>query len=83
MTITTCVFDAYGTLFDVGAAARHAASEPGREAFAADWPRIAEHWRLKQLQYSWLRAIMGTPYRFLAGDTGRARLGARGQRACQ
>lgn len=60
MTITTCVFDAYGTLFDVGAAARHAASEPGREAFAADWPRIAEHWRLKQLQYSWLRAVMGT-----------------------
>ncbi len=57
MPITTCIFDAYGTLFDVGAAARLAASEPGREAFAKDWPQIAEHWRLKQLQYTWLRAI--------------------------
>ncbi|HBU55110.1 MAG TPA: haloacid dehalogenase, partial [Sulfitobacter sp.] len=28
MAITTCVFDAYGTLFDVAAAARQAASEP-------------------------------------------------------
>ena len=28
MPITTCVFDAYGTLFDVAAAARQAASEP-------------------------------------------------------
>ena len=58
MPITTCIFDAYGTLFDVGAAARNAADEPGREAFAKDWPRIAEHWRLKQLQYTWLRAVM-------------------------
>lgn len=58
MPITTCVFDAYGTLFDVGAAARLAAAEPGREAFARDWPQIAEHWRLKQLQYTWLRAVM-------------------------
>ena len=59
MTITTCVFDAYGTLFDVAAAARRAAAEPGRETFAAQWPEIAEKWRLKQLQYTWLRAIMG------------------------
>ncbi|WP_306116935.1 MULTISPECIES: haloacid dehalogenase type II [unclassified Roseovarius] len=59
MPITTCIFDAYGTLFDVGAAARLAAAEPGREAFAKDWPQIAEHWRLKQLQYTWLRAVMG------------------------
>lgn len=57
MTIKTCVFDAYGTLFDVAAAARIAAAEPGREAFAAKWPEIAQNWRLKQLQYSWLRAI--------------------------
>ena len=59
MTITTCIFDAYGTLFDVAAAAREAAAEPGRETFAAHWPKVAEHWRLKQLQYSWLRAITG------------------------
>ncbi|MEQ9694696.1 haloacid dehalogenase type II [Shimia sp. SDUM112013] len=59
MTITTCIFDAYGTLFDVAAAAREAAAEPGRESFAAHWPKVAEHWRLKQLQYTWLRAITG------------------------
>lgn len=59
MTIQTCVFDAYGTLFDVAAAAREAAAEPGREAFAAKWPAIARTWRLKQLQYSWLRAVAG------------------------
>lgn len=59
MTITTCVFDAYGTLFDVAAAARLAAAEPDREAFAEHWPKVAENWRLKQLQYTWLRAITG------------------------
>lgn len=59
MTITTCVFDAYGTLFDVAAAAREAAAEPGREAFAEHWPAIAKTWRLKQLQYTWLRATAG------------------------
>lgn len=59
MPITTCIFDAYGTLFDVAAAARAAATEPGRETFARHWPAIAEKWRLKQLQYTWLRAVMG------------------------
>lgn len=59
MTITTCVFDAYGTLFDVAAAARRAAAEPGREDFARHWPAIAATWRLKQLQYTWLRAATG------------------------
>ena len=38
--IEACVFDAYGTLFDVGAAARRAAAEPGAESWAARWPRI-------------------------------------------
>ncbi|SOH92613.1 2-haloacid dehalogenase [Monaibacterium marinum] len=59
MTITTCVFDAYGTLFDVAAAARVAAAEPGREDFAKHWPRIAADWRAKQLEYTWLRAVAG------------------------
>ncbi|MGX9351055.1 haloacid dehalogenase type II [Shimia sp. W99] len=57
MPITTCIFDAYGTLFDVAAAAREAAAEPGREIFAEHWPRVAQDWRLKQLQYTWLRAV--------------------------
>jgi len=59
MPIKACVFDAYGTLFDVAAAAREAASEPGREALAAVWQKLATDWRLKQLQYSWLRAVSG------------------------
>ncbi|MEO0654277.1 MAG: HAD-IA family hydrolase, partial [Pseudomonadota bacterium] len=57
MAITTCVFDAYGTLFDVSAAARMAAEEPGREALAENWQALAAHWRAKQLQYTWLRAV--------------------------
>ena len=59
MPITTCIFDAYGTLFDVAAAARIVAAEPGREEFAKHWPQIAQDWRLKQLQYTWLRAVSG------------------------
>lgn len=57
MPITTCVFDAYGTLFDVAAAARECAGEQGREAFAAKWVQVATDWRLKQLQYTWLRGL--------------------------
>ena len=59
MPVTTCVFDAYGTLFDVAAAARRAAQEPEFAFLAESWPAVAEHWRQKQLQYTWLRAITG------------------------
>ena len=59
MPITTCVFDAYGTLFDVAAAARIAAEQPGQEKLAEVWPRLAADWRAKQLQYTWLRAVTG------------------------
>lgn len=59
MIVSICVFDAYGTLFDVSSAARRAASEPGRDELAAVWPKLAEAWRLKQLQYSWLRTVTG------------------------
>jgi 2-haloacid dehalogenase len=59
MPITTCVFDAYGTLFDVSAAARIAAQEDGMEALAESWPALAEDWRRKQLEYSWMRAMTG------------------------
>ncbi len=60
MTITTCIFDAYGTLFDVNAAARQVASEPGQAQLAAVWGTLSKDWRTKQLEYSWLRAISGT-----------------------
>ncbi len=57
MPITTCIFDAYGTLFDVAAAARLAAAEPEHAVLADKWPQLANNWRLKQLQYTWLRAV--------------------------
>lgn len=57
MPITTCIFDAYGTLFDVAAAARIAAAEPEHAVLKDSWPQIAQDWRLKQLQYTWLRAV--------------------------
>ncbi|WP_108815387.1 haloacid dehalogenase type II [Loktanella sp. Alg231-35] len=59
MPITTYVFDAYGTLFDVNAAASRAAKEPAHLALVETWPDIARDWRLKQLQYTWLRAVAG------------------------
>src|SRR5512141_1612746 len=48
------VFDAYGTLFDVASAAERA-----REALGEKWQPLAELWRAKQLQYTWLRSLMG------------------------
>lgn len=53
------VFDAYGTLFDVTAAARRLADEPGRADLRDRLGQLARDWRLKQLQYSWLRAVTG------------------------
>ncbi len=58
-TITTCVFDAYGTLFDVTAAAREAAESPAFPALAETWQALAANWRDKQVGYSWLRAVTG------------------------
>jgi len=39
------------------AAAREASTAPGGERLAECWPQLAEIWRLKQLEYSWLRAV--------------------------
>ena len=60
MSINTCVFDAYGTLFDVNAAARIAANEANREVFKEVWPSVSSTWRMKQLQYTWLRSMTGS-----------------------
>lgn len=57
--VALCVFDAYGTLFDVDAAARMAASEPGGSSLADHWPRLSADWRRKQLEYTWLRSLAG------------------------
>jgi 2-haloacid dehalogenase len=48
------VFDAYGTLFDVHAAVRRHASAVG-----PDGQLLSEIWRAKQLEYSWVRTLMG------------------------
>ena len=51
------VFDAYGTLLDVhGAMQRHA------EKLPPDWERISAEWRLKQLEYSWVRTLTGASH---------------------
>ncbi len=52
--IRACVFDAYGTLFDVAAAARNCSGELGEKSSA-----LSSLWREKQLQYTWLRALQG------------------------
>ena len=52
--IKACVFDAYGTLFDVHAPAAALAAELGDEG-----PAISAQWRTKQLDYMWLRSLMG------------------------
>jgi 2-haloacid dehalogenase len=48
------VFDAYGTLFDVHAAVRRHA-----DAIGPDGHLLSELWRAKQLEYSWVRSLMG------------------------
>src|SRR5260370_38046059 len=50
--IRACVFDAYGTLFDVAAAARTCSGELGEKSGA-----LSSLWREKQLQYTWLRGV--------------------------
>jgi 2-haloacid dehalogenase len=52
--IEACVFDAYGTLFDVNSAARAA-----QDSLGAQWQPLADLWRAKQLQYTWLRGLGG------------------------
>ncbi len=66
--VEAVVFDAYGTLFDVASAARQAAAEPEREVLRERWPRIAAAWRVRQLEYAWLRSITGA-YRDFWGVT--------------
>lgn len=54
MAISTVVFDAYGTLYDVQSVA--AVTD---EAFPGYGEMITQIWRIKQLEYSWLRSLMG------------------------
>jgi 2-haloacid dehalogenase len=53
MTIKAVVFDAYGTLYDVQSVATVT-----DEAFPGYGEIITQIWRIKQLEYSWLRSLM-------------------------
>ena len=52
--IGACVFDAYGTLFDVHSAVGLAGKSLGAKADS-----VSALWRQKQLEYTWLRSLMG------------------------
>jgi 2-haloacid dehalogenase len=52
--IGACVFDAYGTLFDV-----HSAVAGLRDRIGPEADGLSQLWRTKQLEYTWLRALMG------------------------
>ena len=51
--IRYCVFDAYGTLFDV-----HSAVASYRESLGEVADQVSSIWRTKQLEYTWLRSLM-------------------------
>jgi 2-haloacid dehalogenase len=51
--IGACVFDAYGTLFDV-----HSAVGRGGGALGDKAGPVSALWRQKQLEYTWLRSLM-------------------------
>jgi len=52
--ISALVFDAYGTIFDVHSVGRLAETHfPGKGAL------LSSTWRGKQLEYTWLRTLMG------------------------
>jgi 2-haloacid dehalogenase len=53
--IQAVVFDAYGTLFDVQGPVLKLAAEIGEKA-----TQLGALWRQKQLEYTWLRSLMGT-----------------------
>jgi 2-haloacid dehalogenase len=63
MTINAVVFDAYGTLYDIQSVA--AVTE---QAFPGHGEIITQVWRIKQLEYTWLRSLMGN-YVDFAGVT--------------
>ena len=52
--IKAIIFDAYGTLFDVNSAA-----EKCKDKIGAKWEGFSNFWRTTQLEYTWLRSLMG------------------------
>ncbi len=52
--VRACVFDAYGTLFDIVSAVTENQVRVGEHAH-----KFSKVWRRKQLEYTWLRSLMG------------------------
>jgi len=52
-TITACVFDAYGTLFDIASPVQRLGPKLGEKG-----AELIALWRRRQLEYSWLRSLM-------------------------
>jgi len=52
--VRAAIFDAYGTVLDIHAAMRAHAARIG-----PDWERVSQDWRLKQLEYTWVRTLAG------------------------
>ncbi len=48
------VFDSFGTLFDV-----HSVISAVNEKFPGQGPAVSAGWRTRQLEYTWLRSLMG------------------------
>ncbi|UPJ57977.1 haloacid dehalogenase type II [Bradyrhizobium sp. 192] len=61
MPINAVVFDAYGTLYDIQSVA-----DVTEDAFPGYGEIITQVWRIKQLEYSWLRSLMGRYQDFAA-----------------
>ena len=53
-TVKAYVFDAYGTLFDV-----HSVMDRCEQIFPGHGAQLTILWRAKQLEYTWLRTLMG------------------------
>lgn len=54
MSIKAIAFDAYGTLYDI-----QSVSQVTEQEFPAHGDLITQVWRIKQLEYTWLRTLMG------------------------
>ena len=53
-TTDALVFDAYGTLFDV-----HCVTRLAEQLYPGKGAALSQAWRVKQLEYTWLRSLMG------------------------
>jgi len=48
------VFDAYGTLFNL-----HAAAERHKDAIGPKWQQLSQTWRTKHIEYTWVHSLSG------------------------